>query len=82
MTDPKPKPDRFPDDSRAGPWGVSSVGMYWWVIHRETLESQSVGTIGKPAMFARALEEASRRNALPVPVPEAPPAPVAASPNA
>jgi hypothetical protein len=50
--------------------------MYWWVIHRETLESQSVGTIGKPAMFALALEEASRRNALPalpVPMPEAPP---------
>ena len=75
--DPRPKPDRFPDDSRAGPWGVSSVGMYWWVIHRETLESQSVGTIGKPAMFARALEEASRRNALP-----ALPAPAAVSPNA
>lgn len=74
MTDPRPKPDRFPDDSRAGPWGVSSVGMYWWVIHRETLESKSVGTIGKPAMFACALEEASRRNALP--------APAAVSPNA
>jgi hypothetical protein len=42
--------------------------MYWCVIHRETLEAQRVGTIGKPAMLDRALEEASRRNALPAPV--------------
>jgi len=43
--------------------------MYWYVIHRETLKSKCVGTIGKPAMFVRAMEEASRRNAL-VPTPE------------
>lgn len=63
------KPERFPDDSPSGPWGVGSVGMYWYVIHRETLKSKCVGTIGKPAMFIRAMEEASRRNAL-VPTPE------------
>jgi len=75
----KPKPERFPDDSRDGPWGVGSVGMDWWVIHRDTLESKSIGTIGKPAMFARALEEASRRNALvptPLPTPLPTPGPV------
>lgn len=55
-------PIRFPAGQDFGPWGVCSIGMSWWVIHSVTLESQRVGLIGKPAIFAAALTEAARRN--------------------
>lgn len=56
------EPIRYPVGQDGGPWGVCSIGMSWWIANSNTMESQRVGLIGRPDMFALALAEAARRN--------------------
>ena len=56
-------PIRYPPGYDTGPWGVCSVGMYWWVVDKDTFEAQQIGIIGRPEVLSPALNEAARRNA-------------------
>ena len=56
-------PIQYPPGYDTGPWGVCSVGMYWYVVDKDTFESQQIGLIGRSGVLSQALEEAARRNA-------------------
>ena len=56
-------PIQYPPGYDTGPWGVCSVGMYWWVVDKDTFEAQQIGLIGRSGVLSQALEEAARRNA-------------------
>lgn len=56
-------PIQYPPGYDTGPWGVCSVGMYWYVVDKDTFEAQQIGLIGRSGVLSQALEEAARRNA-------------------
>lgn len=56
-------PIQYPPGYDTGPWGVCSVGMYWYVVDKDTFEAQQIGLIGRSVVLSQALEEAARRNA-------------------
>jgi hypothetical protein len=53
---------QYPVGQEACPWGVRSLGAYFAVHNSQTKEEVRVGLIAHAGVFARALEEAARRN--------------------
>lgn len=53
---------QYPVGQEACPWGVRSLGAYFAVHNSQTKEEVCVGLIAHAGVFARALEEAARRN--------------------
>ena len=47
-----------------GPWGVDSLGRYWYVVHSTTLVARRIGVVGakRKNYFDEAVAEADRRN--------------------